>query len=153
VKSVAINRRERIIENLAVASALGFLALIVATLSLVADARAVAEERALLAPEGSTLAGRAGGPFFDRVYRIQGDSGQYYSMAISLRSPSGSALVAAHFTTKGELLELHLLGSCASRLPGSSKALLASFPGADAILSRAGDFARSLNGAGSEAKS
>jgi len=152
---VALDRRERIIENLAVASALGFLTLIVATASLVVDSRSLAEEQALIAPAETSLAiaGRAGDAFFDRVYKIKGDAGPVYALMINLRSSSGSAWAAARFSPKGELLELRLLGSCASRLPTDAQGLLASFPDAEGVLRRAEDFTRFLSSGATEAKS
>jgi hypothetical protein len=149
---VAFDKRERVIENLAVASALGFLSLIVASIFLFVDSRAVREERRLLAPPGSSLAiaGRAGDPSFDRVYKVQGDGS--YALAMNLRSASGAAIAALRFTPKGELQELRLLGSCASRLPADAKGLLASFPGAEDALGRAAEFARALGSGGSEAR-
>jgi len=145
-----IDRRERIIENLAVASALGFLTLVIAALFLVVDARASAEERFLLSPSGSglALAGRAGDPVFDRVYRLQGDDGLSYALVLQFRGSTGAAQVAARLSPKGELQELRLLGSCLSRLPGGGKPLLSAFPGSEAVLARAADFTRSLAGGG-----
>jgi hypothetical protein len=149
---VALDKRERVIENMAVASAFGFLSLIVASIFLFVDSRAMGEERRLLAPAGSSLsmAGRAEDPCFDRAYKIQGDGS--YALALNLRSSSGAAIVALRLSPKGELQELRLLGSCASRLSADSKMLLASFPSGDDALDRAADFVRTLAGGGSEAR-
>jgi hypothetical protein len=143
---MAIDRRERLIENLAVASALGFLTLIVAALSLAADSRATALEREALFPEGaaSVVAGRADDPCFDRFYRIAGDAGPAYATMVALRSPSGTALFGARFAPDGELRDLRFLGSCSSRIPTGPRGLEAGFPGADAALGRAAAFARGL---------
>jgi hypothetical protein len=149
---MAPDKRERIIENLAVASALGFLALLVAVVSLFVDSRSLAEERALLEVQGSSLsiAGRAGDPCFDVVYKTQGA----YVMAIHLRASKGAAILAARFSSQGELQELRLLGSCSSRIGTGIKGILASLPGGEETLIRAAEYARSLaNGNAGEDRS
>jgi hypothetical protein len=153
--SVALDRREIIIENLAVASVLGFLTLIIAVLSFVVDAHGAVEERQALAPAGAAivLVGNAGDPSFDRVYQIQAGADRSFSTVITLRSSGGAALVAARFASSGDLQELRFLGSCASRLPADPWDLVAEYPGADAILGRAADFARQLANEGREGRS
>lgn len=152
---MAVNKRDRIVENLAVAAALGLLALIVALVSLAADSRAVATERSALASAGATvtLAGHSDYPSYNRIYRIQTDAGFSYGIVFTFRSPVGSALVGAIFSPKGELLELRLLGSCASRLPTNPRDILGEFPATDRDISRAADSVRNLASSDSEAKS
>jgi hypothetical protein len=144
---MGIDKRERIIENLAVASALGFLVLVMAALSLASDARAGALERAALSPADATrasLAGRADDPNFRRFYSLRGDTGISFATVISLRSPSGSALVGVRFSAKGELQELRFLGSCAARSPTEASGIADAYPGAEAAIARASAFAREL---------
>jgi hypothetical protein len=143
---MAINKRVMIIENLALASALGVLALIVAVISLAVDSRAVAEERSALAPSGAAavVVSRADNPCFDHFFKIQADSVLSYAAVITLRYSSGAALVGAWFTPKGELQKLRFLGSCASRLPSTVQDLTVEFPGAAAAFGRAADLARKL---------
>jgi hypothetical protein len=152
---MAVDRRERVIENLAVASALGFLALIIAAASLAFGARAAEDERAALAPAGASIVelGRADDPGFGRVYKIQSDNLVTYAALMSLRSPAGVALVRAQFSSKGELQELRFLGSCASRLPPAPRELVAQFPGADEAIARAAAFTRRLINRATEGQS
>lgn len=148
---MALYKREKMIENLAIAAALGFLALMVAAISLAADSRVVAEERSVL-PGGVAVAGRADDPSFDRFYRFQSAAGPAYLAVIILRSPSGAALVAATYSPKGELQELRFLGSCATRLPTNARDLISAFPGADEAIGRAGEFSRRLAAGNSEGR-
>jgi hypothetical protein len=137
--------RERIVENLAVGSAIGFLALIVAALSLVAAARSSAAERAAIAPEPASAIALSGvdDPSFDRIYEISNAGAHTYGAVLSLRSPGGSALIAAIFSPRGELRELRYLGACASRLPEDANEALGGFGGAAEALSRAAEAVRS----------
>ena len=143
---MAIDKREKIIENLAVASALGFLALIVAALSLVLDSRVSAQERVALVPEGTptVLVGRADDPCFNRFYAVNDNSSLSFATVLTLRAPSGAALFGARFSPKGALQDLRFLGSCASRVPTDSRGLGTEFPEADSAISRAAAFARVL---------
>jgi hypothetical protein len=152
---MATNKRAKIIENLIIAAALGFLALIVALLSLAVDSSAIAEEGDALAPSGATvvIASRADNPYFKRIYKIQTDAGLSYAAVITLRSSSGAALVGAWFTSKGELQKLRLLGSCASWLPSNIRELISEFPDADAAFGRATDLAHKLASGETEGKS
>ncbi len=145
---MARTRKERLVEGLAVASALGFLALVVAIVSLAAEASAAAVERGALADQfsaaGRELAARAGEPGFDRMYRLKAEGAASYAAVIALRSPEASALVAARFGADGGLQDLRLLGSCSSGLPSDPKGLAARFPDAAETLRRASRLARSL---------
>jgi hypothetical protein len=152
---VALDNRERLIENLALASALGFLALILAAASLAADARDLAAQRSALGPAASNavLAARAADPSFDLIFRLSGGDSAAFAAVITLRSPMGAALVAATFSNRGELEELRLLGSCASRLPTEAQELATAFPDADEAFSRASDIVRALPSDQKERKS
>ena len=152
---MALDKRKKTIENLAMAAALGFLVLVVAVASLFCDSRAMADERLALAPSSAivVVAGRADDPCFDRFYRIQADTGVSYATVITLRSPSGAVLIGAWYTQKGELQELRLLGSCSSWLPPGMRELLACFPGAEVVVGRAADFARRSAGVATEGRS
>ena len=152
---MAQTRRERAIENLALASALGFLALVLAAISLGSDSRAAAKEREALSPTGAALevVGRAQDPSFDRVYLVRADSNASYATVLTLRSPSCAVLVGASFSPKGELRELRYLGGPASRLPANAKDALRYFPGASEALDRAAVYVRSLSGSAEEGKS
>jgi hypothetical protein len=142
---VARDSRERVVENMAIASALGFLAHIVATISLAVDSRAMDQERSVLAVNGSiALAGRANDACFDRVYGIQSEAGISYATVVTFRSPAGVALIGARFTPKGEVQELRFLGSCSSRLPASASGIISEFPGAAEAIDRAADYARRI---------
>jgi len=152
---MAVDKRERAMENLAVASVLGFLAFIVGALSFAADSNSIAVERAAFDQDGRVvvLAGHADDPAFDRVFRIQSDSSLAFGAVLTFRSPQGSALVGALFSPDGDLLELRLLGSCASRLPEKAQDLIGAFPGAGEALARAADRVRYLSRASRGAES
>jgi hypothetical protein len=140
---MAADKRQIIVENLALASAIGFLALVVAAVSLAADSSSVAAERSSFAAGGAAaLALRVDDPSFDRLFSIQADSGLSYGSILAFRSPRGSALVRAVFTPRGELTEIRLLGSCSSRLP---KDLAGEFPGASETLARAAESVRRIS--------
>jgi hypothetical protein len=142
---MAATMREKIVENLAVGAAIGFLALIVAALSLVAASRSSAAEREAIAPApASSLAlGSVDDPSFDRIYEIRSAGGLAYGAVLSLRSPDDSALVAAIFSPRGELRELRYLGACASRLPADANEALGGFVGATEAVNRAAEAVRS----------
>jgi hypothetical protein len=142
-------------ESLAVASLLGFLALIVGTVSLAADSRSQAMGRAAFAQDGATIevASRADDPAFDSVFRIRMDSTITYGLVLTFRSPRESAIVAAAFSSRGALLELRLLGSTGPRPAPNSQILLNSFPGASEALARASDTVRGASAAFMEGKS
>jgi hypothetical protein len=146
---MAVNVGEKIVENLAVGLALGFLTLIVAALSLVADARSIAAERGALAPAPAStiIATRVVDPSFDRIYEIHDASGLQYGVVLALRSPDDSALLGAIFSPRGELRDLRYLGACSSRLPSNAKEALGGFAGANEALNRAADAVRRENGA------
>jgi hypothetical protein len=131
--------RDRVLENLATGSALGFLTLIIAVLSLVELSRSVVVEKDSFA-EGSAsvvMKSRVDDPDFDRVYEIREASRLTYGVVFAGRSRDASALFGATFSPKGELRDLKLIGSCSSRLPGDAKEALASFVGAEEALDRA----------------
>jgi hypothetical protein len=153
---VALKVSGKIVENLAVGTALGFLTLIVAALSLVADARSIASERDALslAPLSATIAVRVDDPSFDRIYEMHDASGLSYGAVLALRSPDDSALVQAKFSPSGELRDLRYLGACSSRLPSDVHEAVSGFTGADEALNRAADAVRAIvRGANGEAGS
>lgn len=134
------------IENLAVASALGFLALVVAAISLAVDSREVADEVRVLVSAGAegNLEGRCDDPSFCRMYRIQSEAGYIYATILTLRSTQGAFLVGATFSSKGELQGLRYIGSCASRQASDPRELVDAIPGASDALSRASVFIHAL---------
>jgi hypothetical protein len=131
--------RDAILESLAVGSALGFLTLLLAVMSIVNDSRIVANEEAALArPDASVLVlSRTPDPGFGRIYAIKESSGPSYGAVFSGRSRDASAVFAAIFSPKGELRELRLVGSCAARLPEDARNAVDSLPGAEETLERA----------------
>jgi hypothetical protein len=151
---VAIDKG-RVLENLAIASAIGFLALLLATMTLVVDSRETAEERAYLSIFGDDLrlVSRVDDPDFDRIFSIQGPSGPSYGAVLSLRSREGGALIGAAFTPQGELRKLSLLGSCMPRLPEAEDELIMAFEGGSEALARIAEYVRGAGKAGAEAGS
>lgn len=131
--------RETVLENLAAASALGFLALLLAILSIVVDSRNAAAEKAALARQSATVAAvkRIADPDFARVYEVKDGQSDSFGVVFPGRSRDSSAVFAAIFSPKGELRELRIVGSCSSRLPDDPKDALAVFPGAEDTLDRA----------------
>lgn len=152
---MTVSKREKAMENLAVASVLGFLAFIVGTIAFVADSSSVAMQRDAFSETGATVAvsERADDPAFNCVFSVQKDSGLSYGIVLSLRSPERSALVGASFSTDGDLLGLRLLGSSASRLAPMAQDLVGQFPGADETLARASETVREIAKTSSGAKS
>jgi hypothetical protein len=143
--TMALETREKIIENLAVGLALGFLTLTVAALSLVADSHSIVAEGGALAiaPASAIVASSVYDQSFDRVFSINDTSGLSFGAVMAFRSSDDSALVRARFSPKGELLDLRYLGACASRLPADVKDALGEFVGAAEALSRAAEAVRS----------
>jgi hypothetical protein len=142
---MATRLRERFVENLAVGSALGLLALLVAALSLIVDSNSTAFERKALAGTSATdavVVKKIQDPAFERIYSLHDSAGPSFGVVISLRSSADSALVAARFSPKGELMTLEYLGSCSSRLPPEPRDSLSSFAGADEALARASEAIR-----------
>ncbi len=149
---MAFDRHLKILENLALSSVLGFIALLIAAISFVVDSRIVAEELSVLAPSSAVVvvASHADDPSFDRIYRIQTDAAFSYASVVSLRSSSSTVLVGVWFTSTGELRELRFLGSCSSQLPSTIRNLIAEFPGAETAVGRATDLVRRLANGTSE---
>ncbi len=143
---MAVSKRERAMENLAIASVLGFLAFIVGMIAFAVDSSSVAMQRNAFSETGATVAvaERADDPAFDCVFSVQKDSGLSYGIVLSLRSPERSALVGASFSINGDVLGLRLLGSSASRLAPGTQDLVDQFPGADETLARASETVREL---------
>jgi len=138
--------REKIVENLAVGSAVGFLVLVVAALALVSSSRSSIEEGEALAPSSSAIAPNSvDDPAFDRVYKMINAGVVTYGAVLTIRSPEASALVGAIFSPNGELRELRYLGACASRLPAEAKDAIAGFVDADDALERAAEAVRAVS--------
>jgi hypothetical protein len=140
------DRRETLVENLAVAAAVGVLVLLVAALSLVAHSRATAQEGSSLAAacSGSSpqLVLEVDDPAFERIFSLRKDSGNLYGTIVSLRRGGASALVGALYSPQGDLRELHIVDSFGDRLSGDERELVSSFPGAERVLDRAADSIR-----------
>jgi hypothetical protein len=136
--------RRKVLENLAVGSALGFLTLLTAVFSIIVDSRSIASEKDALAESAAPVValGRVDDPDFDRVFAIRESSGTLYGVVFYRRSSEASALFGAIFSPKGELREVKLIGSCSSRLPKDAKDALDSFVGSEDTLARAAIAAR-----------
>jgi hypothetical protein len=143
--AVAFDKRDRMLENIAVASALGFLALLVAGISLTTDFHAQEVEISALSSNPSAVtivANHVGDPAFDRVYKITEASGFSYGAVLSLRSTDCSALVAARFSRQGELKSLRLITSPSARLPTETGDLVSRFSDTEATLGRVAEAIR-----------
>jgi hypothetical protein len=144
---MAQGRREALIENLAVASAVGFLVIIVAAASLVSDSRESAAEGSALAEafsaSGTELASRVDDPCFECLYSLKGVDAASFGTVIALRSQGSSTLVGALFSPQGELRGLRVLGDAESRRSISKEALSGLLPDADEALERAARAVRS----------
>jgi hypothetical protein len=95
---MSVDARERTMENLAVASAIGFIAIVVAAASLFSESAVAEEERsAVAALGGGTVraeAARFDDPAFSRVYSISGGSAPHGAV-LGLTGKRGPALRAA----------------------------------------------------------
>jgi hypothetical protein len=147
---MAKGRREALIENLAVASAIGLLAVFVAAASFVTDSRVSIREGAALASTFSlsdaVLAGHVDDPCFERVFSARDGESAVYGTIISLRSSGSSILAAALFSPLGELRGLRSLGpSAESRHQMDVRASLGATPGAQEALDRAAQAVRTAS--------
>jgi hypothetical protein len=142
------NRRENLVENLAVAASVGVLVLLVAALSLVARAGTTVQEGSSLAVScsGSSpqLVLEVDDPAFERIFSLRKDSDNLYGTVVSLRGNGASALVGAFYSPQGELRELHILDSFGDRLSGDERELASRFPDTERVLAHA---AESIRGA------
>lgn len=140
------DKRETLVENLAVAAAIGALVLLVAALSLVVYAGVTAQEGSSLAAfySGSSpqLALKVDDPAFERIFSLRKDSGNLYGTVVSLRGNGASALVGALYSPKGELRELHILDSFGDSLSGDERELASRFPDTEQVLARAAESIR-----------
>jgi hypothetical protein len=95
---MSVDARERTMENLAVASAIGFIAIVVAAASLFSESAVAEGERsAIAALGGGTVraeAARFDDPSFSRIYSISGGAAPYGAV-LSLPGKRGPALRAA----------------------------------------------------------
>lgn len=122
------SRKEILLENLAVASVLALVALIIASVAFVLDAGEVEAERgaiSALASGGQAVAGgqdvaarplASGDEAFRRVFPI-GSGRQGYGAVISLGSLRSSARVAVILSPRGELLGASCLETASPGLP------------------------------------
>jgi hypothetical protein len=131
--------QDKIKENLAVGAALGVLTLLISLLSIFTDSGSSSFERDAFAGAAPNVAvaSRVDDPDFKYVYLVRGSAGTSYGVVFSERSRDATALFSALFSTQGELRELKLLGSCASRLPEDARAALDSIAGLGDTLDRA----------------
>lgn len=111
---MAVDRRERAMENLAVASAIGFIAIAVAAASLFADSADAAAERSALAAIGGGSVRpdpeRVDDPAFARLHSLSGGSAPYGAV-LSLPTRQGGALRAAMlFRGDGSVAAARVLG-------------------------------------------
>jgi hypothetical protein len=136
---MAGDMRGMIKENIIVGAALGLLTLMAALLSVFADSKEAAFERASLPSPSSTIvaAERVDDPAFHRVYTLRSSAGTAYGVVFSERSRDSSAIFGAVFSPKGELRELKILGSCAARLPEDAREALDSLDEQGQALDRA----------------
>jgi hypothetical protein len=143
------DRRDRMMENLAVAATLGFLVLVVAALGLVADSRQAGAERELLASYAGGAAPRSfrrcEDQAFSNIYGLRDGSDGLYGAVLTFRGrEEGTVTAAAYFSSRGTLREIHIVGQDMSS--DSAILSLSSRDGAAAVLVRAGaaaaDFAR-----------
>jgi len=143
---VMADKRETLVENLAVAAAVGVLVLLVAVLSLVAHAGTKAQEGSSLAAacSGSSpqLALEVDDPAFERIFSLRKDSGSLYGTVVSLRGNGASALVCAFYSPQGELRELHTLDSFGDRLSDDERELTSRFFDTERVLARAAESIR-----------
>jgi hypothetical protein len=140
------DKREILVENLAVAAAIGVLVLLVAALSFVSNARATTQEGSYLAAAFSCaspqLALEVDDPAFERIFLLCNDSGNLYGSVVSLRGRGASALVGALYSPQGDLRGLHIIDSFGDSLSGDERELVSHFPDAERVLDRAADSIR-----------
>lgn len=138
-------KRERLLENLAVAAAIGVLLLLVAAVDLFSRSAERAGEGEVLAASFSAAEASAvletDDPSFARIYALR-RSAPAYGAILSLRTSEGSARVAALFSPQGELRELRLVDSFADRLSEDRQAIAGRFPDADEAFARAAESVR-----------
>jgi hypothetical protein len=110
-----VEARERTMENLAVASAIGFIAIVVAAASLFAESAVAEGERAAVAALGGGTvqaeAARIDDPAYSRIFAISGGSAPYGAV-LSLPGRQGPALRAVLlFRRDGAVLAARALGT------------------------------------------
>lgn len=100
-------------ENLAVASAIGFIAIVVAAAALFAESASIAEERSAIAflSKGSVRADpmRFDDPAFSRVHSISGGSAPFGAI-LSLPTRQGALRTALLFRKDGSVAAASALG-------------------------------------------
>jgi len=118
---MARTTKELMVENLLTSVALGLLAVVVASVTLIVRSSEVSREQAVL----SDLAGRpvssapvAGAdPHILRLYRVGGTGPVLYGASLSLDSPSGVAMVATILGADGQLQALKVYDATGIRSP------------------------------------
>lgn len=110
---MAAEARERAMENLAVASAIGFMAIIVAAASLFADSASAAAERSAIAALGGGVVRedppRFADPAFSRIHRVS-DGAAPYGAVLSLPTKQGALRAALLFRKDGTVSAASALG-------------------------------------------
>jgi hypothetical protein len=139
-------RREALVENLAVASVVGFLVVVVAAVSILSDSRSSAEEGAALAAafsaSGAELALRVEDPCLERIYALRSSGALSYGTIIALRSPDSSILVGVRFSSKGELRGLARMDKGSGSGDEDLRQGIDRIPGAEEALERAASAVR-----------
>jgi hypothetical protein len=137
------DRRDILVENLAVAAAAGVLVLIVAAVSLLSLSGSRAWEASTLEASFSASSAQlvldVDDPAFERIYALGGISA--YGAVLSLNERGSSVLVAALFSPKGELRGTRIIDSFADRL--AEDALVSRFAGASEAFGRAAEAVKS----------
>ncbi len=132
---MASDRKESIVENLAVAAIMAFLALIMAVASLIVESAETARERsALEALAGAKLSAAPlafDDPSFKRVFTTQAQGTKLYATALRLRSRTGVALAAALFSRDGKLTAIRPIYAEGEGLRFDDHSWFSSFLGKD----------------------
>jgi hypothetical protein len=138
--------KEKLIENLIAAAAVGIVALIVAAVSLASTASVRAQEGEALASAFSASGARGlsevADPAFERVYALSSGSDTLYATMISLRAPGSSARLGALFSPQGDVKQLCVIDAFADPQASDARAVAAAFPDASGALDRAAEAVR-----------
>jgi hypothetical protein len=113
-------RKESIVENLAAAAIMGFIALLLISAALLLESSSSGRDRASIAElAGKPVTAKArlvDDPSFSRIFPIPGKPGGEYGSVFSLVSRSGSARAAALFSGNGELEAIRVIETGSARL-------------------------------------
>jgi hypothetical protein len=147
---MAQGRREALVENLALASVVGFIVVVVAAVSLLSDSRSSAEEGAALAAafsaSGAELKTRVEDPCLERIFELRSGGALSYGTIIALRSPDSSILIGARFSSKGELRGLARMDRALDSGDEELRDGIDRIPGAEEALERAASAVRQAAG-------